>query len=88
MICEFGALSICTGVTTSCRWRYNLNRCSYGHIGTTINGSLAAAGSSFLNLLAGDVITLTSGAANTAVTALSVGVAIKAIQDITTVSGA
>jgi hypothetical protein len=50
--------------------------------------ALAASGSSFLNLLANDVITLTSGATNAAVTGLSVAIVIKAIQDIKTVHGA
>ncbi len=43
---------------------------------------LAAAGSSFLNLQAGDVLTLTSGTASTAVTGLAVDVVIQATQDI------
>lgn len=48
---------------------------------------LAASGSSFLNLMAGDVLTLTAGAANTNVLQLSCGVVVKAIQDIKTQFG-
>lgn len=48
---------------------------------------MAASGSTLLNLLAGDVIALTSGAANTAVTNLSVSAVIKAVQDIKTSFG-
>lgn len=48
---------------------------------------LAAAGSTLLNLLAGDIITLTSGGANTAATNLSVSVVVKATQDIKTQFG-
>lgn len=49
--------------------------------------SLATSGSTLLNLLAGDVLTLTSGGSNTAVKSLSVGICIKAVQDIKTTNG-
>lgn len=45
---------------------------------------LAASGSSFLNLMAGDVVFMASGAANTAVNSISVAVVLKALQDIKT----
>lgn len=48
---------------------------------------LAASGNTLLNLLANDVITLTSGAANTAVTGLAVSLVVKAVQDIKTSFG-
>ena len=43
---------------------------------------LAAAGSSFLSLQQGDVITATTAGANSAVDDLSIGVVLQAIQDI------
>ncbi len=43
---------------------------------------LAAAGSSFLSLIAGDLLTLTSGGANSAVTNISVASVIQDTQDI------
>lgn len=43
---------------------------------------LAAAGSSFLSLQQGDVVTVTSAVANTAVDDLSIGLVIQAVQDI------
>jgi len=43
---------------------------------------LASAGSTLVNLLAGDIITVTSGAANTAATNVGVAVVLQAIQDI------
>lgn len=49
--------------------------------------SLATSGSTLLNLLAGDVLTITTGAADTAVKSLSVGICIKAVQDIKTTNG-
>ena len=48
---------------------------------------LASSGSTLLNLLAGDMITLTSGGANSAVTGLNVSVVVKALQDIKTSFG-
>lgn len=48
---------------------------------------LAASGSSLVQLLAGDLLTLTTGAANTACAALSVAVVIQALQDIKTQFG-
>lgn len=48
---------------------------------------LAASGSSLLNLLPNDVITLTSGGANTAAVQLTVAMVIKSTQDIRTSFG-
>lgn len=48
----------------------------------------AAAGSTALNLLAGDIIMATSGGANSAVTGLSVELVLQASQDIRTYFGA
>lgn len=48
---------------------------------------LAAQGSTLLNLVAGDVITLTSGGANAAAAQLSGAVVIQAVQDIRTTFG-
>lgn len=57
-----------------------------GAFGASLFGAsgmvLAAAGSTLLNLLPNDVLTLTSGVANTAVKALSCAVVIQPIQDI------
>ncbi len=49
--------------------------------------SLLASGNTLLNLLAGDVLTVTSSVANTAVTNLSVAVVIKETQDIVSTLG-
>jgi len=48
---------------------------------------IAASGSSFLNLAANDVITLTSGGANSAVAQLGTAVVVQALQDIKTSFG-
>jgi hypothetical protein len=57
-----------------------------GSFGTSLFGSsgmvLAAAGSTLLNLVANDLLTVTSGVANTAVKALSVEVVLRPTQDI------
>lgn len=76
-----------TGVTTIAGGATTLTAVAMGTSGPQ-SMVLAASGSSFLNLLSGDVLTLTSGGANTAVTGLAVGVCIKAIQDIKTNFGA
>ncbi len=48
---------------------------------------LAAAGSSFLQLQAGDLVTVTTAVANTAVDALSISLVVQAVQDIKTSFG-
>ena len=75
-----------TGVTTIAGGATTLTPLVMGTSGLQ-SMSLAASGSSFLNLMANDVITLTSGGANTAVTGLSVSVVIKAVQDIKSTFG-
>jgi hypothetical protein len=49
--------------------------------------SLPAAGSTLLNLLANDVLTVTSGASNAAVTGLNIGIVLRPLQDIKTQFG-
>lgn len=70
-----------TGVTTIAGGATTLTATAVGTSGIQ-SMSLAAAGSSFLNLIAGDVLTLTSGGANTAVVDLSVAVVLQNTQDI------
>ncbi len=70
-----------TGVTTIAGGATTLTPLTMGTSGIA-SMVLAAAGSSFLNLQAGDVLTLTSAGSNAAVTALSVDVIIQATQDI------
>ncbi len=48
---------------------------------------LAAAGSSFLSLQTGDVVTVTTAVANTAVDDLSISLVVQAVQDIKTSFG-
>lgn len=60
-----------------------------GTFGASLFGSSGlvltnASGSTLNNLLANDVLTVTSGAANTAVKAISVGVVLRPIQDVVT----
>jgi len=76
-----------TGVTTIAGGATTLTAVAVGTSGVQ-SMVLASSGSTLLNLLANDVITLTSGAANTAVTNLTVGIVVKAVQDIKTVYGA
>ncbi len=75
-----------TGVTTIT----GATTLTLGSIGTSGMQSmvLEASGSTLLNLLAGDVLTLTVGASNAAVTNISVAAVIQATQDIRTVFGA
>ena len=75
-----------TGVTTIAGGATTLTGVAMGTSGAQ-SMVLAASGNTLLNLLANDVITLTSGGANTAVTALNVAVVIKAVQDIKTSFG-
>ena len=70
-----------TGVTTIAGGATTLTGVAMGTSGAQ-SMVLAASGSTLLNLLPNDVITLTSGTANTAVTGLNVAVVIKAVQDI------
>lgn len=59
-----------------------------GSFGTSLFGSsgmvLAAYGSTLLNLLPNDLLTITTGVANTAVKGLAVSVVLKPIQDVKT----
>lgn len=75
-----------TGVTTIAGGATTVTPSTMGTSGPT-SMVLAATGSTLLQLLANDVITLTSGVANAAVTALAVSVVIKAVQDIKTTFG-
>lgn len=70
-----------TGVTTIAGGATSLTITAVGTSGIQAM-VLAAAGSSFLNLQANDVLTLTSSGSNTAVTGLSVAVVLQATQDI------
>ncbi len=70
-----------TGVTTIAGGATTLTGQAMGTSGVQ-SMVLAAAGSSFLNLQANDILTLTSGTASTAVTGLDVAVVIQATQDI------
>ncbi len=75
-----------TGLTVISGGSTTLTGAAYGTSGMN-SVVLAAAGSSLLTLLANDVITCTSGAAASAVTALNVSVVIQAVADIKTTFG-
>ncbi len=70
-----------TGVTTIAGGATSLTGQAMGTSGVQ-SMVLAAAGSSFLNLQANDVLTITSSGSNTAVTGLDIAVVIQATQDI------
>lgn len=56
---------------------------AFGTSGVPVSGlSLPASGSTLLNLLTNDVICVTSGAANAAVTGLNLSLVVRPIQDI------
>ena len=69
------------GVTTFNPGSTTLTGVAYGTSGLQ-SFLLASAGSTLVNLLANDIITVTSSGANTAATNLSVGVVLQAVQDI------
>lgn len=75
-----------TGVTTFSPGTTTLTGAAVGTSGLQ-SFLLAANGSTLVALLANDVITVTSGAANTAVTNASFGVVLKALQDYKTSFG-
>jgi hypothetical protein len=75
-----------TGVTTIAGGATTLTMQAVGTSGVQAM-VLAASGSTLLNLQAGDVITMTSGGANSAVAQLSGAVVIQALQDIRTTFG-
>ncbi len=72
-----------TGVTTIAGGATTLTPSTVGTSGVA-SMSLASSGSTLLNLLAGDLITITSGATDAAVTQLSTSIVIKGVQDIKT----
>lgn len=75
-----------TGVTTITAGFTTLTGVAMGTSGVQTFVSVAS-GNTLLNLLANDVVTITSGAANTAVTNLTAAVVVKAVQDIKTSFG-
>lgn len=72
-----------TGITAISGGSTTTTGVAYGTSGL-VSVPIAAAGSTLLNLLAGDLITCTTGGANTATTSLTVSVVIQAVQDIKT----
>lgn len=60
---------------------------AFGTSGIVASPVAVAAGNTLLNLLAGDVVVASTGGANSAVTGLSVGLTIKAVQDLKTQYG-